>query len=115
MTGDLAKYLHNCVTKLCSKSKSVSELLLLLKPANEDPSSAVTTDNAQGEAMDITHDDSGKRSSVSGSTAGNDISEVAKWTYCTRLTDWLYHVSWGMWNRNENQVYNYPPFTGEDA
>ena len=102
---DLTKYLQNCASKLCSKSKSVSELLLLLKPANEDSSSAaamVTDGHGAGEPMDA-NDDSGRKSSISTSTT-SEISEVTKWSYCTRLTDWLYHVSQGMWNRDGNGV-----------
>lgn len=94
LTVDLTKYLQNCASKLCSKSKSVSELLLLLKPANEDSSSAaamVTDGHSAGEPMDA-NDDSGRKSSISTSTS-SEISEVTKWSYCTRLTDWLYHVS----------------------
>ena len=103
LTVDLTKYLQNCAYKLCSKSKSVSELLLLLRPANEEASSA---DGQSGEQMDMSNDDSGRRVSVSGSM-GSEISEVTKWSYCLRLTDWLYHVSWGMWNRNRNQDLNW--------
>lgn len=93
LTADLTKYLLNCANKLCSKSKSVSELLLLLKPANEEPSAATATDGQSGEQMDTGNDDSARRASISGS-AGNELSEVTRWSYCTRLTDWLYHVSW---------------------
>ena len=100
LTADLTKYLQNCAYKLCSKSKSVSELLLLLKPATEEPPSAAT-DGPSGEQVDGSNDDGGRRLSVSGS-AGSEISEVTKWSYCSRLTDWLYHVSWGMWNGNRN-------------
>ena len=95
MTADLTKYLQNCASKLCSKSKSVSELLLLLKPVNEETSATAATTDGSGEQMDMGNDDNGRRASISGST-GNDISEVTKWSYCSRLTDWLYHVSWGM-------------------
>ena len=103
LTADLTKYLQNCVNKLCSKSKSVSELLLLLKPTNEEMSAATATDGQSGEQMDTAgNDDNGKRGSISGS-AGNELSEVTRWSYCSRLTDWLYHVSWDMWNGNRNQ------------
>ena len=91
LTADLTRYLQNCANKLCSKSKSVSELLLLLKPPNEEASA----DGQNGEQMDTAgNDDNGRRASISGS-AGNELSEVTRWSYCTRLTDWLYHVSWG--------------------
>lgn len=111
LTVDLTKYLQNCISKLCSKSKSVSELLLLLKPVNEDSSSsaaaaATPTDgqsNSTGESAEVHNDDGGRRSSISG-TAGCELSDVTKWSYCTRLTDWLYHVSWGMWNGNRNKI-----------
>ena len=86
------KYLQNCATKLFSKSKSVSDLLLLLKPTNEDSVSGATatTDDQGTEPMD--NDDNGRKPSGSGS-AGGELSDVAKWSYCTRLMDWLYHVS----------------------
>ena len=87
---DLTKYLHNCASKLCSKSKSVSELLLLLKQSNEEPSATTADGNMTEQPMDTTADDNGRKLSISGSC---ELSEVAKWSYCTRLTDWLYHVS----------------------
>lgn len=93
LTVDLTKYLQNCATKLCSKSKSVSELLLILKPVNDETSSTGTTldgQNNAAEQMDVTADDSGRKSSISGSC---ELSEATKWSYCTQLTDWLYHVS----------------------
>ena len=90
LTIDLTKYLQSCAAKLFSKSKSVSELLLLLKPANEDSATATTDDQGTMESMD--NDDNGRKPSVSGSPGG-EVSDVARWTYCTRLTDWLYHVS----------------------
>jgi len=101
LTVDLTKYLQSCANKLCSKSKSVSDLLLLLKPVEDEPSAATTTDNNGGEQMDTTVEDSGRRPSVSGS-GGGELSEVTKWSYCTRLTDWLYHVSCVMWYGNQH-------------
>lgn len=100
LTVDLTKYLQNCANKLCSKSKSVSELLLLLKPAEEEMSAAATatTDSSQSnsvEQMDTTVEDGGRRPSISG-LMGVEPSEVTKWSYCSHLTDWLYHVSCGM-------------------
>ena len=53
-TVALTKYLQNCATKLCSKSKSVSELLLLLKPANEE--SSVGDQGNMGDSMDTSED-----------------------------------------------------------
>ena len=93
LTVDLCKYLNNCIYKLQTKSKSVSELLLLLKPANEEASTATTASDGHGNGGEQGDDDNGKRCSISG-LAGSEPSEVAKWFYCTRLTDWLYHVSW---------------------
>lgn len=88
-TVALAKYLQNCANRLCSKSKSVSELLLLLKPANEESSTGDRVDH-----MDTSED--GRKPSVNGAPA--EVSEATKWTYCCRLMNWLYHVSMGLGN-----------------
>jgi len=93
-TVALTKYLHNCATKLWSKSKSVSELLLLLKPANEE--SSMGDHGNMADSMDTSED--GRKASVSG--APPEVSEATKWTYCCRLVNWLYHVSMGIWNVN---------------
>ena len=90
----LTKYLQNCANKLCSKSKSVSELLLLLKPANEESPSGDQSNMA--DLMDTTED--GRKLSVSGTPS--EVSEATKWTYCCRLVNWLYHVSSEMGNEN---------------
>lgn len=96
LTGDLTKYLNSCVNKLCSKSKSVSELLFLLKSTNEDLPSAATSGDGKGGRMEqVDADASGRKVSVSCST-NCELSEATKWSYCSRLTDWLYHVSCGV-------------------